>query len=182
MKKYIFVLFIFCVIVFIGCLNNDFMERYLLGNLMEEIVFVMYDNFKVYVWGLYEILLKLGYGDILVDDILYNQICGSSESNWIRGLVIVFDKWNDIVWDYYVFICCVNLMLGWIDSFQMIEVEKVYWKSVGYFFCLYCYFLLLFVYGGVFWIDCVLSDNDIELINGFCVFRDEIVKYIFEDL
>ena len=86
MKKYTFALFIFCAIAFTGCLNNDFMERYPLGNPTEETAFVTYDNFKAYAWGLYETLPKLGYGDTSTDDISYNQTRGSSESNWIRGL------------------------------------------------------------------------------------------------
>ncbi|WP_139109706.1 hypothetical protein, partial [Bacteroides fragilis] len=57
MKKYTFALFIFCVIAFTGCLNNDFMERYPLGNPTEETAFVTYDNFKAYAWGLYETCL-----------------------------------------------------------------------------------------------------------------------------
>lgn len=32
MKKYTFALFILSAIAFTGCLNNDFMERYPLGN------------------------------------------------------------------------------------------------------------------------------------------------------
>ena len=119
MKKYTFALFIFCVIAFTGCLNNDFMERYPLGNPTEETAFVTYDNFKAYAWGLYETLPKLGYGDTSTDDISYNQTRGSSESNWIRGLVTVPDKRNDTAWDYYAFIRRVNLMLGRIDSSQM---------------------------------------------------------------
>ena len=182
MKKYTLALFIFCVIAFTGCLNNDFMERYPLGNPTEETAFVTYDNFKAYAWGLYETLPKLGYGDTSTDDISYNQTRGSSESNWIRGLVTVPDKRNDTAWDYYAFIRRVNLMLGRIDSSQMTEAEKAHWKSVGYFFRSYRYFSLLSAYGGVPWIDRVLSDNDTELINGPRASRDEIAKHILEDL
>ena len=166
MKKYTFALFILSAIAFTGCLNNDFMERYPLGNPTEETAFVTYDNFKAYAWGLYETLPTLGYGDTSTDDISYNQTRGSSESNWIRGLVTVPDKRNNTTWDYYGFIRRVNLMLGRIDGSQMTETEKAHWKSVGYFFRSYRYFSLLSAYGGVPWIDRVLSDNDTELING----------------
>lgn len=83
-----------------------------------------YDNFKAYAWGLYETLPKLGYGDTSTDDISYNQTRGSSESNWIRGLVTVPDKRNNTTWDYYGFIRRVNLMLGRIDGSQMTETEN----------------------------------------------------------
>ena len=182
MKKYTFALFIFCAIALTGCLNNDFMERYPLGNPTEETAFVTYDNFKAYAWGLYETLPTLGYGDTSTDDISYNQTRGSSESNWIRGLVTVPDKRDGTAWNYYGFIRRVNLMLGRIDASQMTEVEKAHWKSVGYFFRSYRYFSLLSAYGGVPWIDRVLSDNDTELINGPRASRDEIAKHILEDL
>lgn len=41
---------------------------------------------------------------------------------------------------------------------------------------------MLSAYGGVPWIDRVLSDNDTELINGPRASRDEIAKHILEDL
>lgn len=46
MKKYTFALFILSAIAFTGCLNNDFMERYPLGNPTEETAFVTYDNLR----------------------------------------------------------------------------------------------------------------------------------------
>ena len=109
MRKY---LIFICTVLLASCLNNDFLERYPLGDPTAETAFETYDNFKAYAWGLYETLPKLGYGDTSTDDISYNQTRGSSESNWIRGLVTVPDKRNDTAWDYYAFIRRVNLMLG----------------------------------------------------------------------
>lgn len=51
MKNYTLIL---CMFLLSGCLNNDFMERYPLGNPTAETAFVSYDNFKAYAWGLYE--------------------------------------------------------------------------------------------------------------------------------
>ena len=59
MKNYTLIL---CMFLLSGCLNNDFMERYPLGNPTAETAFVSYDNFKAYAWGLYETFPALGYG------------------------------------------------------------------------------------------------------------------------
>lgn len=179
MKKYIYSC---CILLLSSCLNNDFMERVPLGNPTTETVFETYDNFKSYAWGLYETFPALAYGDKDTDDISYNQTRESSESSWIRGLVNVPDKKDNTAWDQYSFIRRVNLMLDHIDSSKMSEAEKSHWRSVGYFFRSYRYFTLLQAYGGVPWIDHVLSDNETELINGPRASRDEIAAHILEDL
>ena len=90
MKNYTLIL---CMFLLSGCLNNDFMERYPLGNPTAETAFVSYDNFKAYAWGLYETFPALGYGsENATDDISYNQTRETSETGWIRGIVTVPDK------------------------------------------------------------------------------------------
>ena len=179
MRKYIYSC---CILLLSSCLNNDFMERVPLGNPTAETVFETYDNFKSYAWGLYETFPSVAYGDKDTDDISFNQTRESSESSWIRGLVNVPDKKDDTPWAQYSFIRRVNLMLDHIDSSKMSETEKAHWRSVGYFFRSYRYFTLLQAYGGVPWIDHVLSDNETELINGARASRDEIAKHLLEDL
>lgn len=180
MKNYTLIL---CMFQLSGCLNNDFMERYPLGNPTAETAFVSYDNFKAYAWGLYETFPALGYGsENATDDISYNQTRETSETGWIRGIVTVPDKKENTSWEYYSFIRRVNLMLDHIDGSQMTEAEKAHWRSVGYFFRSYRYFSLLCDYGGVPWIDHVLSDSETDLIQGPRASRDDIAKHILEDL
>ena len=180
MKNYTLIL---CMFLLSGCLNNDFMERYPLGNPTAETAFVSYDNFKAYAWGLYETFPALGYGsENATDDISYNQTRETSETGWIRGIVTVPDKKENTSWEYYSFIRRVNLMLDHIDGSQMTEAEKAHWRSVGYFFRSYRYFSLLCDYGGVPWIDHVLSDSETDLIQGPRASRDDIAKHILEDL
>ena len=180
MRKY---LYLICVVLLTGCLNNDFLERYPLGNPTAETAFKKYNNFKSYAWGLYETFPNLGYGsENSTDDISYNQTRGASESDWIRNQVTVPDKRNNTTWDYYSFIRRVNLMLDHIDGSEMTNKEKENWRSVGYFFRSYRYFSLLSSYGGVPWIDHVLSDDETDLIEGPRASRDEIAKHILEDL
>ena len=73
-------------------------------------------------------------------------------------------------------------MLDRIDGSKMTDVEKANWRSVGYFFRSYRYLSLLSAYGGVPWIDHVLSDDETELIKGPRASRDEIAGHILEDL
>lgn len=58
MRKY---LIFICTVLLASCLNNDFLERYPLGDPTAETAFETYDNFKAYAWGLYETLPSLGY-------------------------------------------------------------------------------------------------------------------------
>lgn len=77
MRKY---LIFICTVLLASCLNNDFLERYPLGDPTAETAFETYDNFKAYAWGLYETLPSLGYGsENSTDDISYNQTRGTSE-------------------------------------------------------------------------------------------------------
>ena len=147
MRKY---LIFICTVLLASCLNNDFLERYPLGDPTAETAFETYDNFKAYAWGLYETLPSLGYGsENSTDDISYNQTRGTSESNWIRKLVTIPDKKDNTSWNYYSYIRRVNLMLDRIDGSKMTDVEKANWRSVGYFFRSYRYLSLLSAYGGV---------------------------------
>lgn len=45
----------------------------------------------------------------------------------------------------------------------MNDVEKVYWRSVGYFFCVYKYFKMLFLYGDLLWVEYILLEDSEEL-------------------
>ena len=102
MRKY---LIFICTVLLASCLNNDFLERYPLGDPTAETAFETYDNFKAYAWGLYETLPSLGYGsENSTDDISYNQTRGTSESNWIRKLVTIPDKKDNTSWNYYSYI------------------------------------------------------------------------------
>lgn len=183
MKKYLLITVAICAFCMTGCLNNDFLERYPLGDPTAETAFVSYDNFKAYSWGLYETFSVPGYGsENSTDDISYNKTKESSESAWIRGTVTVPENRSGTNWNYYSFIRRVNLMLDHIDEAQMSDVEKNNWRSVGYFFRSFRYFTLLSTYGGVPWIDHVLSDDETDLIYGPRATRDEIARHILEDL
>lgn len=181
MKK-IYYIVLLTIALFSSCLNNDFMERYPLGNPTTETVFKNYDNFQTYAWGLYETFPSLNYGEATSDDISYNSVRESGESAWIRGIVQPPTSQSNTAWNYYSFIRRVNLMLDNIDQSVMSASEKEHWRSVGYFFRSYRYFSLLSSYGGVPWVDHVLKDNENDIIQGARESRDVIANHIYEDL
>ena len=136
--------YILLLVTFSSCLNNDFLEKYPLGDPTAETAFQTYENFKAYSWGLYETFSIPGYGaENSTDDISYNQTRGTSESEWIRGIVTIPDSKTNTDWGYYSYIRRVNLMLDHIDASQMSDTEKANWRSVGYFFRSLRYFLLM---------------------------------------
>lgn len=172
---------IICGAALAGC-NDDFLDRTPISEPTAETAFATYNNFKAYAWGLYETFPTLGYGDVTSDDISYNSTRGSGESAWIRGTVTVPDAQASTAWNYYAFIRRVNLMLDNVDQSSMTDTEKAHWRSVGYFFRSYRYFSLLSEYGGVPWIDHVLSDDETVLIEGPRDSREAIAGHILEDL
>lgn len=162
--------------------NDDFLERTPLSEPTAETAFATYNNFKAYAWGLYETLAVPGYGETNSDNISYNSTRGSGESSWIRGTFVVPDSRSGAPWDYYSYIRRVNIMLDRIDGSGMTDAEKAHWRSVGYFFRSYRYYSLLSAYGDVPWIDHVLSDDEMDIIEGPRTPRDQVAANILADL
>ncbi len=180
MKKYIYISSL--IIILSSCMNNDFLERYPLGDPTTETVFVSYDNFKTYAWDFYTTFPVAGYGEKETDNISYNATAEDSESDWIKGSYVIPSDTKDTPWAGYTFIRSVNLMLDNIDGSPLKDLDKEHWRSVGYFFRAYKYFNLLSAYGGVPWIDKVLADSDTDLIFGKRDTRDFVAKKILADL
>lgn len=165
-----------------GC-NDDFLEKAPLDSPTAETAFVNYDNFKAYAWGLYETFPKPDYNtENATDNISYNSSPGTGEDAWIKGTKTVPDSRSGEAWNYYSYIRKVNLMLDHINSSELTDADKEHWRSVGYFFRSYRYFTLLSNYGGVPWIDHVLSDTETDIVFGPRATRDEVANHILADL
>lgn len=177
-----------------GC-NNDFLEYYPKTDLTEETAFVTYENFKTYSWGLYSIFQNkvmrqhLNPGSstntILEGDVYANYLYNSNSTNTQHNNW----QWNNITstmntddsWDFD-YIRRVNIMLRNIEKSQMNEDDQNHWRSVGLFFRAYRYYDLLARYGGVPWLENVVSDEDLEILYGKRSSRDEVAKNILRDL
>lgn len=190
MKKILLFLIFFIGMILVGC-NDSFFEKYFVISLMEENVFKLYDNFKVFMWLCYEMFFNMNIvifimvigcnfyymGDVYVG---YLNQCGvSSQNKYVFQIVINVMLGNG--WNFFIFICCINLMFLYVDDFDMIEVEKNYWKVVGYFFYLFWYMELIDCFGDVFWIDKLL-DEIFEEVYGMWMFCLEVVDKVLECL
>jgi starch-binding outer membrane protein, SusD/RagB family len=163
MKKYIAFYTVLAVITFTSC-KRDFLVRTPLDEPTASSVFTTYDNFKAYAWSLYATFPTVNYSEQETDNISLNWTRNTGESPWIRGTVTVPPSTSGTAWSYYSFIRRCNLMLDNINApyCKLTEKEKEHWKSVGLFFRSYRYFTLLSEYGGVPWVDHVLTDSSKE--------------------
>lgn len=178
MKKYT-ILFLFCSVLLSSC--NDFFNIEPKDKLTTTTSFKTYDNFKTYSWGLYEIF----NGDALnvwdKDKYSHLMVNNNSSNSNVWAYQNVTEATENSEWDFK-YIRRVNTMLDNIDSAEMSESEKAHWRSVGLFFRSLRYFQLLSKYGGVPWIEHVLSEDDTEVLYGPRATRDEVAANILRDL
>lgn len=73
-------------------------------------------------------------------------------------------------------------MLDNIENSQMTEIEKNHWRSVGLFFRSYHYMELLSRFGGVPWIEHVVTEDQTDIIYGERDSRDLVASNILRDL
>lgn len=171
------------LVLFSAC-NDEFLEKLPQDQLTESTAFTGYDNFATYAWGLYNtfpdhwdftpINREMG-SDLLInnsgtqgDALLWQlKIVPSSSSLWTNA---------------YANIRRVNLMLDNIDRSALGDEDKLHWRAVGLFFRAYEYVELIANYGAVPWVDRVLSETDEDVLYGPRTPRDEVAKYVLDDL
>ena len=146
-----------------SCMNNDFLEKYPLDKQTEDVVFVNYENFKTYSWGLYEGLggydLNNLYGPETEADNMFKG-SANAENQWAWNKVVVPTSGGG--WDY-TYIRRVNVMLDRIEGTSMSNTDKLHWQSVGYFFRAFKYCDLVNKFGDVVWIEHALNADSPEL-------------------
>jgi len=182
---------IFIIILLIlatSCLNDNFLEVYPKDQQTESTAFQTYDNFKTYAYGLYDIFPGYGngsggqgsifQGDYYADNVILSNTDATISRPYADQSKIV--PTSSATWNFK-YIRRVNLMLDNIDKSQMSAPEKEHWRSVGYFFRSMAYFQMLAMYGGVPWIDHVLTDSDPMLFMKRDS-RDLVAANILKDL
>ena len=172
-------IFISSLFIFQSC-NNEFLDILPKDQQTEMTAFITSENFETFALSLYDIFP--GYNSIDFDEDVnggnFVKLAAGGESAWAMSRVIVPSSDGD--WDFK-FIRQVNLMLSKIDDSSMSESEKEHWRSVGYFFRSYRYYILLSKFGDVPWIDHVLNENDPTLYKKRDS-RDLIAQNILRDL
>ncbi|MCY4780026.1 RagB/SusD family nutrient uptake outer membrane protein [Sphingobacterium sp. UT-1RO-CII-1] len=171
--------FISSLLIFQSC-NNEFLDILPKDQQTEMTAFITSENFETFALSLYDIFP--GYNSIDFDDDVnggnFVKLSAGGESPWSMSRVIIPSSDGD--WDFK-FIRQVNLMLSKIDASNMTESEKTHWRSVGYFFRSYRYYILLSKFGEVPWIEHVLNENDPALYTKRDT-RDLIAQNILRDL
>lgn len=158
------------------------MDRTPLDKLTETTVFKNNDNFKTYMWKFYStesFYPRFTYNhqaDIYdLSDNAVNQ--GSVNStplwSWDKGTVPT----SGGGWSFST-IRSLNLMLDNIDNSNMTDVQKVHWRSVGYFFKSLEYFRLVTKFGDVSWLENYINDSDVEQLYAPRMPRKEVAKKI----
>lgn len=169
----------------IGC-GEEFLEKLPLDQLTEASTFTTNANFETYAWSLYSTFKgyhrndRVSYTQEMESDLMVDN-SGSQGSSllWQREIV---PSTSGLWTTPYRNIRKANLMLGNIENGQLSQSEKDHWTSVGYFFRAFEYMNLLKTYGGVPWIDKVLTDQDEELLYGPRDSRDVVAANILADL
>ncbi|PPL03539.1 RagB/SusD family nutrient uptake outer membrane protein [Parapedobacter indicus] len=175
----------FSLIVFLwmfgGCVKLEVLPK---DQLIEESIFGSYDGFKTYAWQFYEVFTGYNNTSKLDRDVhsdLFLEANPNAESTWIWQRRVVPTASDDYTKPYER-IREVNMLIANVDNGILSEAEASHWRSVGYFFRACNYAELLNRYGGVPYIDRVLTDADTEALMAPRNTRDEVAQHILEDL
>lgn len=153
--------------------NDDFLEKYPLTSLTEQNAFETYDNFKAFVYPLYDVFTN---ANILTNYGGGNNASSNYKGDYYAGYITnkgtsamnpyawqtVQESTTENGWDF-TRIRRVNIMLSHLDECEsMNDAEKNHWKAVGYFFHSYWYMVLINRFGDVPWIETVFNETSEE--------------------
>src|SRR5690606_17541385 len=116
-----------------------------------------------------------------VNSDLFLQANPNAESTWIWQRRVVPAESSDYTQPYER-IREINMLLANVDNGVLSETEANHWRSVGYFFRACNYAELLNRYGGVPYVDRVLTDADADALMAPRNSRDEVAQHILADL
>jgi len=180
--KNIYNLILVSIVLFLhGCADD--LDRLPLDELVEETTFTTNANFATYSWGFYNVLNTFDIGYVNRDfnsDVLVRSNNNNGE-NWLHQRITVPTNSGDWT-NPYVQIRRVNIMLARIETSALSAQEQLHWRSVGLFFRSIAYFDLLRKYGGVPWIEGVVTDTDVDILNAPRDSRDVVAANILRDL
>lgn len=174
-----------CLLTLIGC-SEEFLEKLPLDQLTEASTFTTDANFETFAWGFYDTFRgyhnseRITYTQELQSDLMVDN--SGSQGNSLLWQLKTIPASSSSWTRPYEQIRRANLMLGNIENGQLNQEEKDHWQSIGYFFRAFEYMNLLKTYGGVPWIDKVLTDQDEEQLYGPRDSRDVVAQNILADL
>lgn len=190
LNKYIlFIVLVVLVLSFSSC--NDFLDCYLQGQFIED------DNFGVFVEGkVFNIYIMMCNYNIIVGIFVFviEYFCledlekGSIVSDGVDQVVMYDDfQYNvsngliKVYWSQnYVVIYQCNDVIEMIEKGNLMEENDFCNKGEVFFFCVYCYFNLVCVFGEVLLV--IFKVNDVLEVNVLKIIVEEIYKQIDFDL
>ena len=184
MKKIKYIIGI-VILTLTGC-ESEFLDKLPLDQLTEESTFTSNANFETFAWGFYDtfrgyhVSERITFLQEMESDLMVNN--SGSQGNsllWqLKTIPASSSNWTGP----YQRIRRANLMLSNIENGQLTDSEKDHWTSIGLFFRAFEYINLVKNYGGVPWIDQVLSEQDEEKLYGPRDSRDVVAQNILTDL
>lgn len=198
MKRYIQILLIG---LSLSSCNDSFLEKEIIERQVESTVFNNYNNFKTYMWNMYEVFTDNGAITRTIDSYSYsyrgdawagylNYINVTAPNYYASQTATTFAGGSDYGANYFLYatggwdfsyVRRVNIMLRNIDKSAMTDAEKKHWRSVGYFFRSFLYMELVSRFGDVPWIDKAINEDD-PLVYGSRTPRTEVVDHLMDDL
>lgn len=181
MKKIKNITSICAFLLIFGC--SDSLDRLPLDALVEDTTFTTNANFATYAWRFYDVFNPYTTGNVNQDfnsDVLVSSNNNNGQ-NWLHGRITVPTNSGDWT-NPYATIRRANIMLENVDSPNLSEQQQKHWRSVGLFFRSMAYFDLLSKYGGVPWVENVLSDADTDILEGPRDSRSLVASNILRDL
>lgn len=178
-------------ILLLASCNDEFLEKYPNGTLVESNAFNSYDNFKAYMYQCYALFTDARIQTNYSGDKYHRN--GQYLSDHYSGIMSDRDLWvnpyamqtvatvnSSDAWDFKP-IRTVNIMLSHLDDGYLTEAETKHWRSVGYFFHSWWYMELVARYGDIPYITEVLNDESPEAY-GPRTPRKEVVESIISRL
>lgn len=181
--------------VFITACNDDFLEKLPQDSLAETNTFSTNNSIQAYSWQFYEMFEAhnengrisgetrpgSGFGlDREADADLIQKNTNGTGRDYIWGRMTIpssSNQWNEP----YRQIRAANLLLKNVPNSNLDPVDRDHWLSVGLFFKAFNYFNLLKNYGGVPWLEELVTDVSPELYGPRNT-RDEVAANILRDL
>ena len=178
-------------VLLLSSCNDDFLEKYPTGTLVESNAFNSYDNFKAYMYQCYALFTDARIMTNYSGNMYHRN--GQYLSDHYSGIMSDRDLWENPyamqtvqtvnssnAWDFKP-IRTVNIMLSHLDDGYLTETEAKHWRSVAYFFHSWWYMELVARYGDIPYITEVLNDES-EEAYGPRTPRKEVVENIISRL
>lgn len=171
---------LFCLVIFLFSCGDNFLDRPPLDNITEELFWKNTQDMETYLNNFYAGMpgYPLLYAGMFDDDQNSDNMVSTSYNTTLAGYRTTPTTGSSL---YYGNIRSINYFLEKSEETDIPDIEKNPYIGEGFYFRAWLYWDLLSSYGGVPWIDKVLTTSSPELYSSRAD-RSEIAMHILEDL